>query len=80
MAAAVLTAWRDESGDILASLPGVREIERVRERLVARLPGTPIHALHGQIEPAGQRAAIRRDADGRRRIVLATAMSKCGSL
>ena len=76
MAGAVMTAWRGETGDILAFLPGVREIERVRERLVARLPDTPIHPLHGQIEPAAQRAAIRRDADGRRRIVLATAIAE----
>ncbi len=76
MAAAVMTAWRDEAGDILAFLPGVREIERVRERLEARLPQTPIHALHGQIEPAAQRAAMRRDPDGRRRIVLATAIAE----
>ena len=53
-----------------------REIERVRERLAARLPEVPIHALHGQIEPAAQRAAIRRDAEGRRRIVLATAIAE----
>jgi ATP-dependent helicase HrpB len=76
MAAAVLTAWREEAGDILAFLPGVREIERVRERLEARLSDTPIHPLHGQIEPAAQRAAIRRDPDGRRRIVLATAIAE----
>jgi ATP-dependent helicase HrpB len=76
MAAAVMTAWRDEAGDILAFLPGVREIERVRERLAARLPDVPIHALHGQIEPAAQRAAIRRDPEGRRRIVLATAIAE----
>lgn len=76
MAAAVMTAWRDEAGDILAFLPGVREIERLRERLVVRLPEVPIHALHGQIEPAAQRAAIRRDAQGRRRIVLATAIAE----
>ena len=76
MAAAVMTAWRDEAGDILAFLPGVREIERVRERLEARLPDTPIHALHGQIEPAAQRAAIRRDPEARRRIVLATAIAE----
>ncbi|WP_086740296.1 ATP-dependent helicase HrpB [Erythrobacter colymbi] len=76
MAAAVMTAWRDETGDILAFLPGVREIDRVRERLEARLPDTPIHALHGQIEPAVQRAAIRRDPEGRRRIVLATAIAE----
>jgi ATP-dependent helicase HrpB len=76
MAAAVMTAWRDEAGDILAFLPGVREIERVSERLEARLPEVPIHALHGQIEPAAQRAAIRSDAQGRRRIVLATAIAE----
>lgn len=76
MAAAILTAWREEAGDILAFLPGVREIERVRERLEARLSGVPVHALHGQVEPAAQRAAIRRDPDGRRRIVLATAIAE----
>jgi ATP-dependent helicase HrpB len=76
MAAAILTAWRAETGDILAFLPGVREIERVRERLAPRLAEVPIHALHGQIEPAAQRAAIRRDPDGRRRIVLATAIAE----
>ncbi len=76
MAAAILTAWRDEAGDILAFLPGVREIERVRERLAPRLPDTPIHALHGQIEAPLQRAAIRRDPEGRRRIVLATAIAE----
>ena len=76
MASAVVTAWRAEDGDILAFLPGVREIERVRERLEARLPDTPIHALHGQIEPAAQRAAIRSDTQGRRRIVLASAIAE----
>lgn len=76
MAAAVLTAWREEGGDILAFLPGVREIERLRESLEARLPDTPILPLHGQIEPAGQRAAIRRDPERRRRIVLATAIAE----
>jgi ATP-dependent helicase HrpB len=76
MAAAILAAWRDEAGDILAFLPGVREIARVRERLEARLPDVPIHALHGQVEPAAQRAAIRRDEAGRRRIVLATAIAE----
>ncbi|GGC36338.1 helicase [Novosphingobium marinum] len=76
MASAILTAWREEAGDILAFLPGVREIERTRERLEARLPGVPVLPLHGQVEPAAQRAAIRRDPDGRRRIVLATAIAE----
>ncbi len=76
MASAILTAWRDEDGDILAFLPGVREIERVMERLAEKLPGTLILPLHGQCEPATQRAAIRRDPEGRRRIVLATAIAE----
>jgi len=76
VAAAVLTAWREEQGDILAFLPGVGEIERTRERLEAKLSGVPILPLHGQIEPAAQRAAIRRDPQGRRRIVLATSIAE----
>ncbi|NBC38044.1 ATP-dependent helicase HrpB [Novosphingobium sp. FSY-8] len=76
MAAAVLTAWRETEGDILAFLPGVGEISRVADRLAERLPQTPILPLHGQCEPQAQRAAIRRDGDGRRRIVLATSIAE----
>ena len=76
MADAVAAAWRETAGDILAFLPGVGEIERVRERLEGRLPETPILPLHGQVEPAGQRAAIRRDPQGRRRVVLATSIAE----
>ena len=76
VASGVMQAWREQDGDILAFLPGMREIERVRERLSERLPDTPILPLHGQIDPAGQRSAIRRDAQGRRRIVLATAIAE----
>ena len=76
MVAAVQTAWREEQGDILGFLPGVREIERVAERLAERMPSALILQLHGQCEPGAQRAAIRRDPDGRRRIVLATAIAE----
>ena len=76
MISAVLTAWREQSGNLLAFLPGVGEIERVRERLADRLPDVPILPLHGQVQPADQRAAIRRDAVGRRRIVLATSIAE----
>ena len=75
-ASAIMTAWRDEAGDILAFLPGVREIERTAERLAEKLPKALVLPLHGQCEPAAQRAAIRRDQDGRRRIVLATAIAE----
>ncbi len=76
VAGAILAAWREEEGDILAFLPGVGEIERTRERLVERLPAMPILPLHGQVDPASQRAAIRRDTEGRRRIVLATSIAE----
>lgn len=76
MTSAVMAAWQDEEGDILAFLPGVGEIERTRERLEQRLPGVPILPLHGQCEPAAQRTAIRRDGEGRRRIVLSTAIAE----
>jgi len=77
MTSAVLTAWREEAeGDLLAFLPGVAQIERTRERLAERLPGVPILPLHGQVEPAAQRAAIRLDPEGRRRIVLATSIAE----
>ncbi|MEL7445421.1 MAG: helicase-related protein, partial [Pseudomonadota bacterium] len=72
----VMAAWNEQEGDILAFLPGVGEITRVHERLFERLSDTPILPLHGQIEPAAQRAAIVRDPEGRRRIVLATAIAE----
>ncbi|MFM6932257.1 MAG: ATP-dependent helicase HrpB [Novosphingobium sp.] len=76
MASAIQTAWREEAGDVLAFLPGVGEIERTRERLAERLPAALVLPLHGQCEPAAQRAAIKRDPEGRRRIVLATAIAE----
>ncbi|MGE3691887.1 MAG: ATP-dependent helicase HrpB, partial [Novosphingobium sp.] len=76
MASAIQTAWREEQGDVLAFLPGVGEIERTRERLVEKLPQALVLPLHGQCQPEAQRAAIRRDPEGRRRIVLATAIAE----
>ncbi|EIZ79958.1 ATP-dependent helicase HrpB [Novosphingobium sp. Rr 2-17] len=79
MASAIATAWREQAdtgGDVLAFLPGVREIERVAERLADRLPQALVLPLHGQCDPSAQRAAIRRDPQGRRRVVLATAIAE----
>ena len=76
MADAVMQAWRETEGELLAFLPGIGEIERTREHLEARLPDVPILPLHGQVQPAQQRAAIKRDAGGHRRIVLATAIAE----
>lgn len=77
MAAAIRTAWRDEpAGDLLAFLPGLREIDRTAERLAETLPDALVLPLHGTLEPAAQRLALRRDPAGRRRVVLATAIAE----
>jgi ATP-dependent helicase HrpB len=76
VAAAIVRAWGESSGDLLAFLPGVRQIERTADLLAARLPQALVLPLHGQVEPAAQRAAIRRDPAGRRRVVLATSIAE----
>lgn len=76
MAGAIVRAWNEASDDILGFLPGLREIARTADLLAERLPAALVLPLHGQIEPAGQRAAIRRDPAGRRRVVLASAIAE----
>ena len=73
---AIVRAWGETAGDILAFLPGVRQIDRTADLLAMRLPQALVLPLHGQVDPAAQRAAIRRDANGRRRVVLATSIAE----
>lgn len=68
----VRQALADDEGDILVFLPGTREINRAAEALAAIGAAYAIHRLHGQIDPAAQRLAVRPDAEGRRKIILAT--------
>jgi ATP-dependent helicase HrpB len=72
MAAAIRFALAEETGDILAFLPGVAEIERTAERLEG--VAATVHRLHGSLDPAEQRAAIRRGDD--RKIILATSIAE----
>lgn len=76
MAEAIRIGWRETDGSMLAFLPGVREIERTAERLAGTLPDALVLPLHGQGDAAAQRRALRRDAQGRRRIVLATSIAE----
>lgn len=75
MAPAIRRALGETDGDLLAFLPGVAEIERTAERLKG-LPGIALHRLHGSLDPAAQRAAIRKGAPGTRKIVLATSIAE----
>ena len=65
-------ALLEQQGDILAFLPGVREIDRAFEALGDCGADIVVHKLHGQIDPAAQRLAVRRDAQGRRKVIFAT--------
>ncbi len=74
VAAAIRRALAEAPGDVLAFLPGVAEIERTAERLAG--VDAVLHRLHGSLEPAAQRAAIARDPEGRRKVVLATSIAE----
>ncbi len=75
MAAAIRRALSEEAeGDLLAFLPGVREIERTAERIEG--VGVEVHMLHGSLDPGAQRAAIRPSRSGARKVILATSIAE----
>jgi ATP-dependent helicase HrpB len=75
MAAAIRRALAEEkTGDLLAFLPGVAEIERTAERIEG--VAATVHRLHGSLDPAAQRAAIRPARDGIRKVILATSIAE----
>ena len=65
-------ALNDEQGDVLVFLSGVREIDRTADALGGLGEAVVVHKLHGQIDPAAQRLAVKPDRDARRKIILAT--------
>ena len=70
---AVLTALRDDDGDILVFLPGVGEINRAADLLRQRLPATvAVHRLAGALPLQEQDAALSPSDPGHRRVVLST--------
>ncbi|KNY15057.1 ATP-dependent helicase [Shinella sp. SUS2] len=77
MARAISAAHREESGSILAFLPGQAEITRTAERLDGRFgPETSIVPLYGNLGQKEQDAAIRPAPAGTRKIVLATSIAE----
>jgi ATP-dependent helicase HrpB len=73
VADAALKGLAETEGDILAFLPGGREIRGAQRQLEARL-GDRVHLfpLYGDLSSAEQDAALQPAADGRRKIILAT--------
>ncbi|SFU30258.1 ATP-dependent helicase HrpB [Halomonas korlensis] len=65
-----------EGGDALVILPGVGEIRRLARQLDVQTASFEVRELHGRLSLAEQRRALRRDPEGRRRVVLATAIAE----
>ncbi len=78
VAKAVLRATAEEEGDVLVFLPGLAEIRRVRAALDSDLAPDrfALPMLHGDLPLAEQDLALRADAQGRRKIVLATSIAE----
>ncbi len=74
VAATLERAMGEEPGDALVFLPGVGEIERVRRLLDGA--AFDVRVIHGSLPFAKQRAALAPARDGKRRIVLATAIAE----
>lgn len=77
VAEAAQAALAQSGGDVLAFLPGGREIRGAQRLLEARAgPAISIHPLYGDLSSAEQDAALVPSADGRRKIILATNLAQ----
>lgn len=77
MASACRDMLAEETGSVLAFLPGQGEIERTAERLAGRLPAdVDIAPLYGGLDGRAQDAAIRPAPQGRRKLVLTTSIAE----
>ncbi len=73
MAGAVLTALAETQGDVLAFLPGGREIRGCQRRLESRLPAqVEVRPLYGELDSREQDLALAPVPAGRRKVILAT--------
>jgi ATP-dependent helicase HrpB len=78
MIGAILRALREETGSVLAFLPGQGEIRRVATALTERVgdPMVEIAPLYGAMEPGAQDRAVTPARGGRRKVVLATSIAE----
>ena len=77
MAKAVIRALGDQTGSVLAFLPGQGEIHRTARRLEGRVPaGVEVTPLYGGLDKAEQDRAVEPVGPGRRKVVLATSVAE----
>jgi ATP-dependent helicase HrpB len=68
-------ALQSTTGDILAFLPGVGEIQRTAAELESAVSAS-IYTLYGDLSPQEQQRAILPDPSGRRKIILSTSIAE----
>lgn len=77
MVSVIRAALRDETGSILAFLPGQGEITRVEQALKESVgPDVIVAPLYGAMDTRAQDLAIQPAPDGMRKVVLATAIAE----
>lgn len=72
----VRMAHNRREGDILAFLPGEREVRRCADMLEGGLGETSVYPLYGMLPLEEQRLAVAPSAPGKRKIVLATPIAE----
>ncbi len=76
VAKAVIEAAKNHNGDILVFLPGQGEIRKTVEILKSRLPTFLIYPLYGQLSAMAQQQALRPNKQGKRKVVISTAIAE----
>lgn len=72
----ILKALREQKGDLLVFLPGAGEINRVEQQLTEANVSAVVTPLYGDLPFKKQQEAILPDANGARKIVLATSIAE----
>ena len=72
----VKTALKQEEGDILVFLPGQREIKNCASILRRSFDDLAVHELYGKLPYSAQQAAILPNREGKRKVVIATAIAE----
>jgi len=68
----IITALKEKKGDVLAFLPGQREISKCAELVARQMPDIEVHELYGKLPQSKQQAAINPSRYGKRKVVIAT--------
>ena len=78
VAAQAARALREDAADVLVFLPGAGEIRRTAEHLAAMdlAESVDVHPLFGNLSRADQDRAIAPSPEGRRKVVLASAIAQ----